>query len=251
MKNCNEMVNSLLERRTQYESEQKRRRRMYTRVAASVGCACLAVLFGVGIMQSNLFDKMPDKTAEDAIYQGMKDNFDELGGESASKPEANNKIYVNRVDSISFDRAKLNINLNLADIVQVDEAQICEYYGVDIFPTVPEDLKGIDQGPYNLYMRDGGTGEVYWDQTVLNFDNQDFSRSVNMEVKKGSLPLLDYGFGDTEPEKSLINNWEVIIYEDTDGNMSALFMYKDVGFCVNVRGLTQGEFIAVISSLIK
>ncbi len=251
MKTDNEMLNSLLKRRAQYEIEQKRNRKRLYGAIASVGCVCIAALIGVGFMQINPSDKAPEKHAEDAIYQGLKDNFDENSGESAKNSAANNKIVINSVDSLSFERAKLNINLNLADIVQMDEAEICEYYGVDIFPTVPTDLKGIDEGPYNIYMRDGGTGEIYWDQIVLNYDNHDFSRGVNIEIKKGELPLLDYAFGDINPEKSVINNWETAIYGSEDGYMSALFMYKDVGFCVNARGLTQDEFIAVLSSVIK
>ncbi len=251
MKNCNEMVTSLLERRTNYETEQKKRNKIFANGAISVCSVCLAVLLGFGIARSGWFNPEPDVSAEDAIYAGMKDNFDELGGESPTDPAANNKIVINRVDTISFDRAKLNINLNLDDAVYLDEAEICEYYGVNIFPTVPDDLRCIDKGPYNIFYRDAGVGEVYWDQTVLNFDNHDFSRSVNMEVKKGSLPLLDYSFGDNAPEKSLINNWEVTVYADSSGYFSALFMYRDTGFCVNARGLTQDEFISVISSLIK
>ncbi len=251
MKNCNEMVISLHERRAKYETERKKRNRVIYGSAVSAFSVCLVALIGFVIAESGWLNLGSELSAEDSIYIGVKDNFDELGGESPTDPAANNRIVINRVDGLSFDRAKLNINLNLDDIIQMDETQICEYYGVNIFPTVPDDLKGIDQGPYNIYVRDGGDGEVYWDQIVLSFDNYDFSRNINMEIKKGALPLLDYGFGNDEPEKSVINNWEVTIYEDSDGNMSALCMYRDVGFCVNSRGLTQDEFIATVSSLIK
>ena len=51
MKNCEEMVNSLLERREQYLAEQKRKRKVMTSTAASIYCVCLVALLGFGMWQ--------------------------------------------------------------------------------------------------------------------------------------------------------------------------------------------------------
>ncbi len=48
MKNCNDMVNSLLERRDKYEQEQKRKRRMLTASVLPALCLCVVIAVGVG-----------------------------------------------------------------------------------------------------------------------------------------------------------------------------------------------------------
>ncbi len=73
MKNCNEMVNSLLERREQYETEKKNRRKMLTRTITPLCCMCLVALLGFGAWQSGLLEKQPMQTAEDAVVPGTKD----------------------------------------------------------------------------------------------------------------------------------------------------------------------------------
>ncbi len=73
MKNCNEMVNSLLERREQYETEKKNRRKMLTRTITPLCCMCLVALFGFGAWQNGLLEKQPMQTAEDAVVPGTKD----------------------------------------------------------------------------------------------------------------------------------------------------------------------------------
>ena len=249
MKNYNEVANSVFERREQYETEKKNKRKILTRTLTPVCCFCFMMLLGIGLWQGGMFNTTPPQTADDAIYQGIKDNFDENNGESANNPTANNKIVINHI--VSFSNDKMNIALLLDDFIKMDKAAVNEYYGINVFPEVPADIPEWKDATYGIYKRNGGTGETYWDQMVLNYDNDDFSRGVNLEIKKGSLPLLDYVFGESAEEKSIINNWEVVIGLSEDGYYHAVFMYQDVGFCINARGLTQDEFVAVISSIIK
>ncbi len=80
MKNCDEMVNSLLERRNRYVAEQKRKRRMIIRTATSMCCVCLVALLGFGLWQGEMFNTTPPATLNDSINIGEKDyiNPDEL-----------------------------------------------------------------------------------------------------------------------------------------------------------------------------
>lgn len=80
MKNCDEMVNSLLERRDQYAAEQKRKRKVITRTVTSMCCMCLVILLSFGMCQIGMFDKTPPVTLDDSINIGEKDyiNPDEL-----------------------------------------------------------------------------------------------------------------------------------------------------------------------------
>lgn len=249
MKSYKEIASNVFERREQYESEQLGRKRALTRALTPIGCVCLAAMLGVGAWHGGLFDAKPSQTAEDALYAGIKDNFDESKGESPDNPAANNKIVINKIDGVPAD--KHHIALFMDDFVPMDRAQVNEYYGVNIFPTVPEGFEEWDDQVYGVFRRDGGTGEIYWDQMVINYDNEDASKKINMEVKKGSLPVLDYYFGDAKEEKSILNNLEVAIGFSEVSGYHAIFMYKDVGFCINGDGLTQDEFVKMISSIIK
>lgn len=63
-------------------------------------------------------------------------------------------------------------------------------------------LDGEEQRQYlGIYRRNEGTGEVYWDGQMINYSNPDFSRTVNIVVDKGCLPLSDYLFFETTEEK--------------------------------------------------
>lgn len=247
MKNYNEIANSVFERRDKYETEKRNRRRFIAKTVTPICCICLVALLGVGVWQGGLFEDSSTPIANDSIYPGEVDHY----GPNESPTE--NKIVINNItsSSSSTDRLKLDYEIRLEDFVKMNKIEINDYYGVEIFPTVPDDIKEWDDSVYGIYRKDGGSGDVYWDQTVLNYSNKDFTRSVNIEIKKGSLPVLDYGFGESSEERSIINNWEVTIDYSESSGYHAIFMYKNVGFCVNAEGLTQDEFIAVLSSILK
>ena len=250
MKNSEEMVNSLLERREQYNAEQKRKRSIITRTVTSMCCVCLIALLGFGMWQGGMFNTTPpDQTVEDALYPGIKDNFDESKGESPNNPAANNKIVINTINGISAD--KMNIALMVDDFVEMSREEMIEYYGVDYIPDVPADIQPWEDERSGIYRRNGGTGEVYWDADILNYSNEDFTRSVHIEVDKGSYVLQDYLFFKGTEEKSIINNFEVLIGLSENGYYYSEFMYNGVGFCIDAEGVTEDEFVAIIASIIK
>ena len=83
MKNYDELTNDLLERRDRYVADQKKKRKKVMGVATLLCCFCLAALVGFGVRQGGMSDTTPpDQTVEDALYPGIKDNFDESKGES-------------------------------------------------------------------------------------------------------------------------------------------------------------------------
>lgn len=250
MKNSEEMVNSLLVRRDRYVTEQKKKKTIITRTVTSMCCVCLVALLGFGMWQGGMFNTTPpDQTVEDALYPGIKDNFDESKGESPDNPAANNKIVINTISGISSN--KMNINLAVEDFVEMSREEMIEYYGIDYFPDVPADMKAWESGRLGIFKRNGGTGEVYWDQDVLNYSNEEISRHINIEVAKGNIPFLDYGMFSVEDETSVINNVELKIGLTDDGRYFTEFMYKNVGFIISAEGLTQDEFVSVIASIIK
>jgi len=87
MKNTNEMVNSLLERRERYETKQKRKISIVTRTVTSMCCLCLIVLLGFGVWQRGLFTKTPPAISgsEDSSLQGTE-------GADENKPNNNETV---------------------------------------------------------------------------------------------------------------------------------------------------------------
>lgn len=76
MKNCDEMVNSLLERKVRYDDEQKRKRKIIARTASSLCCVCLVVLMGVVVWQSGAFNAEPQDTPDNFTVNGNKASID-------------------------------------------------------------------------------------------------------------------------------------------------------------------------------
>ena len=251
MKNYDETTNDLLERRDRYVADQKKKRKKVMGVATSLCCFCLVALLGFGMWQGGMFNTTPpDQTLEDALYPGIKDNFDESRGESPDNPAANNKIIINTINGISADR--MNINLHVDDFVEMTRDEMIAYYGVDYVPDIPDDMKAWEEEQSSgIFRRNGGTGEVYWDADILNYSNEDFTRSVHVEVDKGSYVLKDYFYFKGTEEKSIINNHELIIGLSENGYYYSEFMYNGIGFLIDAQGVTEEEFVAIIASIIK
>lgn len=230
MKNCDEMVSSLLERRDQYVAGQKRKKALMTRTASAALCVCLVTLLGFGMWRSGARPATPPD-------------------QPANTPAANNKIVINSIDPSSADRAKMNICLHGEDFVEMTHDEMAAYCGVDYLPEVPEDLNAWKDERHGIFRRDGGTGEVYWDADILNYSNADYTRNVCLEVKKGGNVHFVCCYFDGTEETSLINNVEVLLGQTDYGYYYAEFTYRDVGFILHTSGLTQDEFVAILVSL--
>lgn len=90
MKNCDEMVNSLLERRDRYVAEQKRKRAVITRSVTSVCGVCLVALLGFGVWNGT-FEKMPPVNPDNSVAVGQKENSEHSEHTSiAQAPETDN-----------------------------------------------------------------------------------------------------------------------------------------------------------------
>ena len=73
MKNSEEMVNSLLERRNQYETEQRNRRKVMKRVVTPICCFCLVAILGIGLWQGDFFKSTPPIELDDTTHIGEND----------------------------------------------------------------------------------------------------------------------------------------------------------------------------------
>lgn len=249
MKNCDEITNRLLERRDRYVAEQKKKRKRAAGTCLSLCCVCLIAFMGFGIRQGGWLSAGPEQTAEDVLYPGLEDTFDESKGVGTNNPEENDQIYIQTIEELP-NAVRAMINLSGEDLVSMGRDEINGYYGVNIFPTVPGDLKEDGETKWGIFKRNQGTGELYWDSNGIRYSNEDSSKTVNVEVDKGCVPFDFCNLFDDIQSKSVINHVEVGIAQTAVGDYYAEFMYKDVGFRVTAGGLTQDEFVAVISSLL-
>ena len=257
MKSYKETTDSIFEKSKQIIEVRRKRNKTIAGISGAF-CLCVLLLVSISIWHGgqviNPVDP-PDNTLltseenNNALYPGIKDNFDESKDESPDNQVANNKIVINTINGISGDRS--NIALMVDDFVEMSREEMINYYGVDYIPDVPADIKPWENERSGIYRRNGGTGEVYWDADILNYSNEDFTRSVHVEVDKGSCVLQDYFFFKGAEEKSIINNFEVLIGLSENGYYYSEFMYNGVGFCINAKGVTEDEFVAIIESIIK
>lgn len=249
MKNSDEMINDLFERRTQYAAKQKQKKKILVYTSTSFCCFCLVALLGFGVWNNKTsgISKSDGRTYPAVEYTSQADNKT-----NHENPAENNKIIINRVESFSGDGSrKSNISLNSEDYIEMDDAALVNYYGTNIFPGVPNDLKKWEDGNGGIYKRNSGKGEVYYDGTILNYSNKDFSRTLNIEISKASMPITDCAFFSEIKDKSIINNTEIAIGDAGDGYYYAQFAFCNVTFRIIGEGLSENEFINIVSSLTK
>ncbi len=230
MKSCNEMTGSVFARIEEHRKLQKRQRKLLAKAVFPIIGICLALLI--------IFLAQPKAESKKQIIS------------ESDKPE--NRIVINQIDGISADR--MYICLLWEDYVPMNKEELIEYYGINVFPDVPEDLREWDSengsAGYGIYRRDGGTGEVYHDGNVLNYSNEDFTRSINIEFSKGKLPFTCCGDFEHYCEMSEICGVEVGIGQSDNGHYLVEFMYADVGFRMIIEGLSIDEIESVIESII-
>lgn len=250
MKNYEEVTSSLLERRARYETQCRRNRKMM--VSVSVSLCCFSLIIGAGFLMRR--DGMaspitPTAAIKDAVCPGITDYIDDKHGQILTEPATNNKIVIHSIKGVSSEI--MNIALMRDDFVKMTRQELVDYYGVDYFPEVPEDLPLMENDEAGIFKRYGGTGEVYWDQNELLFANGDFSRRVGISINKGSRVYQQFLFFEGTEERSVINNMEILIGLTDEGYYYSEFMLGDVGFLVSAYGVTEAEFVAIIESVLK
>ncbi len=247
MRNHNDVTRILLQRRDDYEAAQKRKRKLCLKIGSFAACFCLIAVIGIGAGYGGLLKKPEGQLANsaDSSIIGTEDDLDR---------EQDINVNIINSNTISDSAKKLNVNLRVSDRIVLSSDEALEYYGTNIFPKVPEDLNAWEgQDKFNVYKRDGGTGEAYYDTFCLNYSSSDFKRCVNIEGAKGDYPLSDTGnweLNDFKPSE--INGQEVYIALNTDTeHYFVKFMYNNVAFQIIMEDLTEDEVVSVVSSLIK
>ncbi len=236
MKSYEEMTESVFKRIDEYEKEKKRKTALMKKSLIPVVCICVCAIvclgvFGLPKIKEHTLKPYSDST--DLNYSGET------------------KIVINKTKHIN--KSLSDFALMFEDFITMDKDELKDYYGVDIFPDVPSDLKEKETR-LGIFKRNG-TDEIYHDVNNLYFTDDASGRTVSLACSKGKMPHEDTVVEGKSNKKSLINGTEVFIFiitgDISKGDYMAEFMYKNTGFRVFAHGLTEKEMIDVLSSLIE
>lgn len=263
MKNCDEMVGSLLRRRAEYEENQRKRRKTVLRLSAVTCSLALAVFIGAGVSggwwitsQPELPTVIPTQAAAEptedqpTVRPTVAPTQPPVAEAPVTEPVTVNHIVVHEIDDTA--NSLMYIALMRDDFVSMTEDELRDYFGTEFVPEVPEDLAELRRGTaLGIYRRDGGSGEIYHDEQRLEWVTEDYSRGVSVTVRKDRLPYQFFALlTQEEMEVSEICGVEVSIGQTEYGTWLAEFLYNGAGFRICADGLTQEELVAVVESLI-
>lgn len=240
MKSYEKMAEDVFYRIGEIETKKTQQRKTVAKVVTPICCVCLIALAGFGFSQ---FGEKPPI---------LVDNSSSVSVESyPSEEPSKNVIVINELEEIPADSNYL-FALHTKDRIEMTPDELNEYYGTNVFPTVPSDFT-LQEGYYGIYKREGGTGELYWDVNKIQYSPERARRWIAVNVQKGTIPVDLMGVFNNPEGKSVINNIEVGIGRIVGENYDiyyAEFMYKNVGFKIVAESVTEEEFISIISSLI-
>ena len=263
MKNCEEMVGSLLRRRAEYEENRRKQRKTMLRLSGAVCSLALVVFIGAGVNGGWWISSQPElptvtptqSTGEPTEVQPtvrptLAPTQPPVTEPPVTEPVEENHIVINEIDDTS--NQLMYFALMWDDFVSMTEAELRDYYGTEFVPEVPEDLADLRRESHlGIYRRDGGTGEVYHDEQRLTWVTEDYSRGVTVSVRKDQLPYQFFALlTQEEMETSEIRGVEVSIGQTEYGTWLVEFLYNEVGIRICADGLTQDELVAVVESLI-
>ncbi len=240
MKSYEKMAEDVFSRIEEIETRKAQQRKTFAKVITPICCVCLIALAGFGFSQ---FGEEPPTLVDDSSNISVESY--------PSKAPNENVIVINELEDIPADQEML-FALWGKDFIAMTPEELNEYYGTNVFPTVPSDFVKQD-GAYGIYKREGGTGELYWDVNKIQYSPERARRWIVVNVQKGTIPVDLMGVFNDPEGKSVINNVEVGIGRIVDEYADiyyAEFMYKNVGFKIGAESVTEEEFISIISSLI-
>lgn len=165
MKNSDEMVKSLFERRERYETKQRKKKRIITHIVVPMFSVCVILLVGFGVLKSDIFSIAPDDdTSKADTYTSDTENSKEgafsgnywVPDENSSETSQSNvgESEVSYAQSTATDTIS-NTLIDVIGMVKVEgvtyvQADInAEKYTIDTCLGDARDFDGTYQMPLN------------------------------------------------------------------------------------------------------
>jgi hypothetical protein len=229
MKTYDEIAKNVIERRNIFL---KKRNSTIKSVIITVGCFCL-ILSAVTFLNS--------KSENEIDF--VSSNVSEI---------STDVIKINEVSEMPEFKEYSYIALHGHHFIEMSESELNDFYGVNVFPIVPDDLV-LKNKHFGIYKREDG--EIYHAQNELQYYNDNQSRRLGIGVNKDKLPFYCCDVFEYYAEKSVlstINGITVYIaHFEIEDYYYCQFMNKTAGFFVSSTGLSEEEFIDVVKSLLK
>lgn len=121
MKDYNEMIDSLFERREKYQEERRKKLQRLRRAASIVSCCCLIILAGVGAWRSDIIFQDPagllgeEESSSEENSSSVSESLKEQGeSEESAGGDSEDNSYFQESDSSSFNSGSA-IKANMGD----------------------------------------------------------------------------------------------------------------------------------------
>ena len=185
MKNYDELTNDLLERRNQYVTEQRNRKKVMKRVITPICCFCLVALLGIGLWQGDFFKSNPPISDNPGISAGQ----DDAAGKGTNDEGLSNGEFTGALPNITgvADGDSSDADRDNVKVISSFESQngLAKYKAPangDVILTYPlkEAMKEYgDSVVYDVRIY------LYKDETIAVFDNNPIKSEAERLSKSG------------------------------------------------------------------
>lgn len=196
MKTCDEMVNSLLERREKYNAEQKRKKKFLVHAAVSLGCVCACALVGFGFLIGRPIEQRPPQSesntsqhAEATVtYQEQPSEMEGTTANYAANSNDDTQKRLFEINEVTGMQQCCPMDLSPYNKEMLSLEKVTEYLDVNI----PQAVSKCAEKAGLVYFRDSefdvytlDDGKIVWDMMGFWFQSDDGARLDILTSKLG------------------------------------------------------------------
>lgn len=238
MKNCDEMVNSLLERRGQYLKEQKKRKMMITRTMTSICCASIVGLLGFNVWQWEKSNTLPSETLDETP------SIDETLGIEEINYDINENVFV-----INEVRSMMTADMDVQFSYYTDfETVELESVYIDFTSKIPDAF--ASKSFYSVDIPADAAREEYIPHDYVFEYQTENGGEVTIAICAIDEPLRDYFLVCDDPKQSEINGFPVVIY-GCKGIFMVQFTYENINYDIETNHITQKELEYLLTGIMS
>ena len=226
---------------------------------AATACVCVlvAALAGVGVWQLKVLSdngSQPPGQTTDGIVE-VRDDVISI-----------NPITTEDIDA-AWNLSGFLDGVEQEDIVYMDNGQLSAYYGIDVSTLSDGPSVLVEEGEYKgpgeydgyVFMRNGGTGEIYYDKNFFTHDLSDggsVTKKITVILSRKEMPNSIEKLWDENAKMSVLHDCTVSIGQTPEGIFQAEFSMKPDGYTalyvtVNAQGVGIDELCDTITGIVR